>query len=171
MAESPETRAGVPETPPTPVPPKPLAENAVLKFVQQPRIMLLLLAVWEIIGALSEFFTSSGLFVNLHGGELDGALGGRVLGWEQIPLAALYIYCARDPQRYHRVFYLALLEQAVAVVANIYHWGTDDFSGESVIIPVAVAAGLGALVFLHLFQAKPAETAPPPSPAEAAGGG
>ncbi len=154
MAESPEGRAGMPEAP-TPVQPKPLAENAVLKFVQRPRILLVLLAAWEIIGALTEFFTSSGLFVDLHGGELDGALGGRALGWEQIPLAALYIYCARDPERYHRVFYLALLEQAAAIVANIYHWGSDDFSGESVIIPVAVAAGLGALVFLHLFQPKP----------------
>ena len=170
MAETPEGQTEA-AGPPTAVAPKPLAENAVLRFVQRPRILLILLAVWEIIGAVTEFFTSSGLFVDLHGGELDGALGGRALGWEQIPLAALYLYCSRDPERYRRVFWLALIEQAVAIVANIYHWGTDDFSGESVIIPVTVAAGLGALVFLHLFQAKPADTAAPPSPAEAAGGG
>src|SRR3990172_10677386 len=121
MHDSPETRGEAAELPRY-APPKPLGENAVLQFVQRPRILLVLLAVWEIIGALTEFFTSSGLFVDLRGGELDGALGGRALGWEQIPLAALYLYCARDPQRYHRVFYLALLEQAVAVVANIYHW-------------------------------------------------
>src|SRR3972149_11519003 len=110
--------------------PSDLGENPVMSTVRQPRVVLLLLGIWAVIGALTEFFTSSGLFVDLHGGELDGALGGRVLGWEQIPLAALYIYCARDPERYHRVFYLALLEQAAATVANIYHWGTDDFSGE-----------------------------------------
>jgi hypothetical protein len=111
-----------------------------------------LLAIWEIIGALTEFFTSSGLFVDLHGGEIDGALGGRAFGWEQIPLAVLYFYCSRDPDRYGRVFWLALIEQAAAIVANIYHWGAGDFSFESVVIPIGVAGGLALLVFLHIFQ-------------------
>ena len=39
-------------------------------------------------------------------------------------------------------------------MANVYHWGAGDFSFESVIIPAGVAAGLGLLVFLHLFQPK-----------------
>ncbi len=146
MAESPEARAGMPEARAAP------AENAILKTVRQPRVMLILLAVWDIIGALTEFFTSTGLFTDLHGGEIDGALAGRALSWEAIPLAALYLYCSRDPERYRRVFWLALIEQAAAIVANIYHWGAGDFGFESVLIPVAVAAGLGALVFLHLFQ-------------------
>src|SRR3990172_3764994 len=151
MHDSPETRGEAAELPRY-APPKPLGENAVLKFVQRPRILLILLAAWEIIGALTEFFTSSGLFVNLHGGELDGALGGRALGWEAIPLAVLYLYCARDPARYHTVFWLALIEQGAAIVANVYHWGAGDFSFESIVIPVGVAAGLGLLVFLHLFE-------------------
>ncbi len=157
MHDSPETRGEAAEVPRY-APPKPLADNAVLQFVQRPRILLILLAVWEIIGALTEFFTSSGLFVDLHGGELDGALGGRALGWEQIPLAVLYLYCSRDPERYHRIFWLALIEQAAAVIANIYHWGAGDFSIESVIIPIGVAVGLGALIFLHLFQPREQET-------------
>ena len=133
------------------------ADNAVLNTVRQPRIVFILLAIWAIIGALTEFFTSSGLFVNLHRRELDGALGGRALGWEAIPLAVLYLYCARDPARYHHVFWLALIEQAAAIVANVYHWGAGDFSFESVVIPAGVAAGLGLLVFLHLFQPKETE--------------
>ncbi len=154
MAESPEA---------LPIP----AENPFLKVVRQPRVLLILLAVWAIIGALTEFFTSSGLFVDLHGQELDGALGGRSLSWEAIPLAILYLYAARDPERYHRVFWLALAEQGVAILANIYHWGAGDFSFESVVIPIGVAAALGLLVFLHLFQTRPAPTGPSPS---AAGG-
>jgi hypothetical protein len=144
------------EIPPAAPPP---AENPFWATLRQPRVVLILLAVWEIIGALAEFFTSSGLFVNLHGGEIDGALAGRALGWEAIPLAVLYLYCARDPARYHHVFWLALIEQAAAIVANVYHWGAGDFSFESVVIPAGVAAGLGLLVFLHLFEPKEREPA------------
>jgi hypothetical protein len=148
------------ESPPAaPTQPQPPAENAFWAALRQPRILLILLAVWDIIGALTEFFTSSGLFVNLHGVELDGALGGRALSWEAIPLAVLYLYCARDPARYQRVFWLALIEQAAAIVANVYHLGAGDFSLESVLIPIVVAAGLGLLVFLHLFQPKEPEEA------------
>ena len=175
MQEGPETRAETPGTP-TPLEPKPLAENALLKFVQRPRILLILLAVWEIIGALTEFFSRSGLFLDigkLANGkdiELNGALAGRALGWEQIPLAVLYLYCSRDPRRYRAVFWLALIEQAAAIIANIYHWGRGDFSIESVIIPIVAAAALGGLVFLHLFQPKEAETASPASATEATSG-
>ncbi len=138
--------------------PAPPAENAFLKAVRQPRVLLILLAAWDIIGALTEFFSSSGLFVNLHG-ELDGALGGRALSWEAIPMAVLYLYCARHPERYRPVFWLALIEQVAAIVANIYHWGAGDFSLESVVIPIAVAGALTVLVFLHLFEPKEREAA------------
>ena len=138
----------------TPQAPQPAADNPFWTTLRQPRVVLILLAVWAIIGAMTEFFTSSGVFVDLKGGELDGALGGRALGWEAIPLAVLYLYCSRDPVRYHRVFWLAVVEQVAAIGANSYHWGAGDFSFESVVIPVAVAAGLGVLVLLHLFQPK-----------------
>jgi hypothetical protein len=144
-------------------PPQPPAENPFWTTLRQPRVVLILLAVWAIIGALTEFFTSSGLFVDLHDGELDGALGGRALSWEAIPLAVLYLYCSRDPVRYQRVFWLALIEQAAAIVANVYHWGAGDFSFESVFIPIVVATALGLLVFLHLFQPRePEEASAPP---------
>jgi len=142
----------------TPQAAQPAAENPFWATLRQPRAVLILLAVWAIIGALTEFFTSSGLFVDL-GGELDGALGGRALSWEAIPLAVLYLYCSRDPVRYQRVFWLALIEQAAAIVANVYHLGAGDFGLESVFIPIAVAGALGVLVFLHLFQPRGPEEA------------
>ena len=145
------------EVPPAPQPP---AENPFWTTLRQPRVVLILLAAWDIIGALTELFTSSGLFIDLKGRELDGALGGRALGWEAIPLAVLYLYCARDPVRYHRVFWLALVEQGVAILANVYHLAAGDFSLESVIIPIAGAGALGLLVFLHLFEPKEPEEAP-----------
>ena len=143
---------------------QPPAENPFWLPLRQPRVLLILLALWAIVGALTEFFTTSSLFVDLPA-ELDGALGGRALSWEAIPLAVLYLYCSRDPVRYQRVFWLALIEQAAAIFANIYHLGAGDFSLESVFIPIAVAGGLALLVFLHLFQPKePVEATPPTSP-------
>ena len=140
---------------------QPPAENPFWLTLRQPRVLLILLALWAIVGALTEFFISSSLFVDLPA-ELDGALGGRALSWEAIPLAVLYLYCSRDPVRYQRVFWLALIEQAAAIFANIYHLGAGDFSLESVFIPIAVAGGLTLLVFLHLFQPKGPELASEP---------
>ncbi len=159
------------ETPPVTQPevaqPQPPGENRFLTTLRQPRVLLILLAVWAIIGAVTEFFTSSGLFVDLRDHELNGALGGRALSWEAIPLAVLYLDSARDPVRYQRVFWLAFIEQAAAIAANFYHWGAGDFSFESVIIPIAGAAALGGLVFLHLFQPRePEEAATSVSPGQ-----
>ncbi|HXG36975.1 MAG TPA: hypothetical protein VNL15_08405 [Dehalococcoidia bacterium] len=129
--------------------------NAILATLQRPRIMLILLAAWDILGAFTEFFTSSDLFMNLHGGEIDGILAARALSWQSIPLAVLYLYVARNPQRYPRIFMLALIEQAAAVVAAIYHLGAGDFGAESIILPVAVSGGLLFLILLHLFGGRP----------------
>jgi hypothetical protein len=137
-------------------------EGGFWDTLRQPRIVLLLLGGWAVLGAVTEFFTSSGLFVDLRGVELDGALGGRALSWEQIPLALLYFYCARDPVRYHRVFWLALVEQVAAIAANLYHLGAGDFSAESVIIPMAGAAALGVLSLLNLFTPRESEREPSP---------
>lgn len=144
-----------------PVPPVGEVRRQLWRRLQRPRVMLALLAAWAIVGAATEFFTSSGLFLDLHGRELDGALGGRALGWEAIPLAALYLYALRNPERFRGVFWIALIEQAAAIVSYLYHWGAGDFSFESVLIPLAVAAGLGALVFVHLFGEHHEESLPP----------
>lgn len=132
MAEGPE------------VPARP-AESVLLNTIRQPRILLILLGAWNIVAAVTEFFVD---------GKIEGAFGGLALSWEAIPLAVLYFYCARDPERYQRVFWLALIQQAAAIAANFYHWGADDLTLGSIIIPLAVAAGLAVLIFLHLFQPK-----------------
>lgn len=129
--------------------------NPILTFFQRPRIMLLCLAGWSILGVLAQTFTDSGLFLENHNaGELalDGALGGFALGWEGVPLAAVYLYAFRSPSQHRPVFFLALIHMAALVLAQLYHWiVTHDFSFESVAIPLIGSAVLGALVFLHLF--------------------
>ncbi|MEK7248652.1 MAG: hypothetical protein AAB092_09305 [Chloroflexota bacterium] len=137
--------------------------NPLLSFLQRPRIMLLLLAVWSILGVLPQVFTESAIFFDNKGREIDGALGGFALGWEGVPLAAVYIYAFRNPDRHRPVFWLALIHMAAMAASQLYHLGTGDFSFESIIVPLAGSGGLSALVFLHLFGPKesPAEAAKP----------
>jgi hypothetical protein len=148
MQEEPYGQQATPYAPPP-------RENAFLGFVQRPRILLTILAGWALLGFLTELALNSPLFVETHNrGDiaLDGILGGLALNWEGIPLAVLYFYCARNPERFHGVFWLALVAQGASVAANMYHWlVTDTYSFESVVIPLGVAAGLGTLVFIHLF--------------------
>jgi hypothetical protein len=127
--------------------------NAFVTVAQRPRLLLLMLAGWSILGVLTETFTSSGLFLDGHNRELDGALGGFALGWEGIPLAALYIYCFRNPERYHSIFVLALIHMGALCASQLYHWvGTSDFTFESIVIPLAGSGLLGVLCFIHMFQ-------------------
>ena len=129
-------------------------ENALLGFVRQPRILLILLAVWAIIAFMSELVMDSALFVEGKGEDLqlDGALASLAFNWEALALAVLYIYCSRDPERYRGVFWLALIALGASIASNLYHWlVTDTFSIESIFIPMIVSGGLMALVFMHLF--------------------
>jgi hypothetical protein len=132
------------------------AGGGFLSFVQQPRIVLFLLAAWEIVAVVVELFASRGFSLGISGG-LDGVLAGRLLSWQAIPLAVLYLYCARDPQRFHGIFWLALIEQGAAIGANLYHVVADHLEVEAVFVNLIVSAGLGLLAFLNVFQASQPE--------------
>ncbi len=125
--------------------------NAFLQFLQRPRILLLLLAAWSIVGALTEAFANNGFFADLDGQDIDGLLGGLALGWEGVPLAALYIYCFRNPARYPRIFWLAGIHIGTLCLSQLYHLVTGDVPIASIIFPAAISGGLLALVFVNLF--------------------
>ena len=153
MQENPEVRSGEGEKWTAYVPgEKRLGENTLLKFLQRPRIVLALLMAWSLITVVIEAVPESGLFFNVKGGkEIDGALGGGILMWQGIPLALLYFLSFRNPQHNRSVFWVGLIQQGAAIAANLFQWGTNTFTAESIIIPVAVSAGLGALVFVNIF--------------------
>jgi hypothetical protein len=71
--------------------------------------------------------------------------------WQGIPLALLYFLSFRNPQDNRSVFWVGLIQQGAAIAANLFQWGTGTFTAESILIPVAVSAGLGALVFVNVF--------------------
>ncbi len=138
MAESPE-----PETV--------AGENPLLRTIRGPRATLILLGAWSAVAAVLSLFVDA---------KIRGPSGGLALTWQWIPFAVLYLYCARDPERYRRVFWLALVQQASAIVGNVYHWGAGDLTLGSIVISVAVAAGLTVLVFMNLFEHRATQPEP-----------
>ena len=119
---------------------------------KRPRILLLLLAAWSALAAATQVFVNSGLFLDIHDIELDGAMGGFALSLQAVPLALLYLYCWRDPAHYHSVFWLALVHQVAIVAGVIYQWAIGTFSFESIVIPLAGSLTLGLLSFLQIFE-------------------
>ena len=135
-------------------------QASVLQTLRQPRIVLILLATWAIVGVIAQVFSESFLFDMKA--EASGILGGRALSASMVIPAIIYLWAARDPQRYRQVFWLALVEQVVLVLSCFYHRGADDITWVGTIIPAAISVGLILLVFFNLFQ--PRQEVPPPVP-------
>jgi hypothetical protein len=139
---------------------QPTAPQAgILQTLRQPRIVLILLAVWDIVGLIAQLLSGSFLF-DMEGHEASGILGGRVFSASMIVPAILYIYAARDPKRYRQVFWLALVEQVVLMLSCFYHRGAGDITWAGTIIPAVISGGLIFLVFFNLFQ--PRQEVPSP---------
>jgi hypothetical protein len=130
--------------------------GGALRFVRRPRILLLLLAVWSFLAFLSEIFVNSGLFLDVHDIELDGALGGFALSFNALPLAVLYLYCWRDPARFQQVFWLAIVHQGAMAAGLIYHLALGTFSFESIVIPLIGSLALAVFAFLQVFEPRQA---------------
>jgi hypothetical protein len=134
-------------------------QASILQTLRQPRIVLILLAVWDIVGVVAQVLSGSFLF-DMEGHEASGILAGRAFSASMVIPAIIYLWAARDPKRYRQVFWLALIEQVVLVLSCFYHRGAEDITWAGTIIPAVISGGLIFLVFFNLFQ--PREEAPPP---------
>ena len=126
-------------------------QPSVLQTLRQPRIVLILLATWAILGVIAQVFSGSFLF-DMEGHEASGILAGRAFSASMVIPAIIYLWAARDPKRHRQVFWLALVEQAVVVLSCFYHRGAGDITWAGTIVPAAISAGLIFLVFFNLFQ-------------------
>ncbi len=131
--------------------------NPILHFLQRPRIMLLILAGWSLLGVLSQAFTRTDILVNNGHNKIHGLFGGLAFGWEGIPLAAVYLYCFRDPQNHRAVFWLALLHMGAVIASQLFHLGTGDYGILAIVAPLAGAIGITFLVFPQLFHSRTQE--------------
>ncbi len=121
-------------------------------IARNPRVTLLLLAAWSLLAGVTQLFVNSGLFLDIHNAELDGALGGLAFGFNAVPLALLYLFCSRDPARYHQVFWLAIVNQGAIAAGNVYHLAIGTFSFESNIVALLGAVLLSGLSFAQMFE-------------------
>ncbi len=138
-------------------------QPSVLQTLRQPRIVLILLAIWAILGVVAQVLSGSVLF-DMKGHEASGILAGRAFSASAVIPAIIYIWAARDPKRHRQVFWLALVEQVVVVLSCFYHRGAGDITWAGTIIPAVISGGLIFLVFFNLFQFRqevPAAGAPP----------
>ena len=136
-------------------------QPSALQTLRQPRIVLILLATWDIVGIIAQLLSGSFLF-DMEGHEASGILGGRVFSASMVIPAIIYLWAARDPKRHRQVFWLALVEQVAVVLSCFYHRGTGDITWAGTIVPAAISGGLIFLVFFNLFQ--PREEVPLPEP-------
>ena len=139
---------------------------SVLEMLRQPRVMLILLATWDIVGVVAQLLSDSILF-NMKA-EASGILGGRVFSASTLIPAIVYIWALRDPQQHRRVFWLGLIEQVTLVLSSFYHRGAGDITWAGAIIPSIISGALIFLIFPNLFQPRAAAVpqpvgGPPPS--------
>jgi len=134
-------------------------EPSVLDVLRQPRVMLVLLAAWDIVGVLAQLLSDSFLF-DMKGVEASGILGGRVFSASSLIPAIVYLWALRDPQQHRRVFWLGLIEQVALILSSFYHRGAGDITWAGTIIPAVMSGALIFLIFPNLFQ----PGAPQPQP-------
>ena len=135
------------------------------------RIILLLMAAWDIIGAVVQLMFDTSLFSMRA--QPVGILAGRGFSGALFVTAALYLIAARNPVRYRNVLWLGVLEQLVAVCVGIFHGARQDLKWGGEIVPVGVAMAFLILLLLNfprggVEETPPAEIAEAPSDAEEA---
>jgi hypothetical protein len=137
-------------------------QPSALQTLRQPRIVLILLATWDIVGIIAQVLAGSFLF-DMEG-HASGIFAGRVFSASMIVPAIIYLWAARDPKRHRQVFWLALVEQVVVVLSCFYHRGHGDITWAGTIVPAVISGGLVFLVFFNLFQPRQEVPLPGASP-------
>ncbi len=111
------------------------------------RLILLLMAMWDLLGVVVQLYADS--FAFRVDGELDGFLAARALSGALIVPAVIYLYALRDPLRHRPVLWLAVIEQLAAICTAVFHLAADDFGLGSMVVPLAVAVAFLILVLLN----------------------
>ena len=133
---------------------------SVLEVLRQPRVMLVLLAIWDILGVITQLLSASFLF-DMEGAEASGIFGGRAFSASALIPAIVYLWSLRDPQQHRRVFWLALIEQVALILSAFYHRGAGDITWAGAIVPSIISGALIFLIFPNLFQPRAAAVPQP----------
>ena len=113
------------------------------------RWVFLLMALWDLAGAVVQLALNSGVF-KLHGTEaVSGVLAGRAFSGALFVTAAMYFVATWRPTRYRFIFWLAAFEQLIAICTGVFHGARNDITWSGVIIPIAVAIALLILLLIN----------------------
>ena len=121
------------------------------------RWIFLLVALWDLLGAVVELVFRSALFKLKDAAEPSGVLAARAFSGALFVTMALYLIAAWRPTKYRFILWLAVFEQLIAVVTGVFHGARSDIPWSGVIIPVAVAIALLVLLLLNFPRALPEE--------------
>ena len=128
--------------------------RSLTSIVQRLRLLLFLMIVWEGLAIIAELSFGT-FFFEISGDKISGLLAGRgSFGGAAVMPMFIYIYALRSPLRYRGLLYLAVLENASALLFCVYHLAVGDIEGPSVVPTMAVSAAFVVAFLLNLPRGK-----------------
>lgn len=128
--------------------------RSLTSIVQRLRLILFLMIIWEALAIISELSFGSFLF-DISGDKIGGLLAGRgSFGGAAVMPMFIYIYALRAPLRYRGLLYLAMLENAAAILFSVYHLAVGNIEAQGVIATMVISAVFLAAFLLNLPRGK-----------------
>lgn len=128
--------------------------RSLTSIVQRLRLILFLMIIWEALAIISELSFGSFLF-DISGDKISGLLAGRgSFGGAAVMPMFIYIYALRAPLRYRGLLYLAMLENAAAILFGVFHLAVGNIEAQGVIATMVISAFFLAAFLLNLPRGK-----------------
>lgn len=120
--------------------------RSLTSIVQRLRLILFLMIIWEALAVVAEL-SFGGFLFEISGEKISGFLAARgsFAGAALLPMF-IYIYALRAPLRYRGLLYLAVLENATAILFSLFHLAVGDLEAQGVVATMVISA-----VFLLAF--------------------
>ena len=128
--------------------------RSLTSIVQRLRVILFLMIIWEALAIITELSFGEPLF-EISGDKISGFLAARgsFAGAAVMPMF-IYIYALRAPLRYRGLLYLAVLENATAILFSVFHLAVGDLEAQGVIATMLISAIFLAAFLLNLPRGK-----------------
>jgi hypothetical protein len=128
--------------------------TSLTSIVQRLRLILFLMIIWEALAIVSELSFGSFLF-EISGDKISGILAGRgSFGGAAVMPMFIYIYALRAPLRYRGLLYLAMLENAAAILFCVFHLAVGNLEVQGAFLTMVVSAIFLVAFLLNLPRGK-----------------
>jgi hypothetical protein len=128
--------------------------RSLTSIVQRLRLILFLMIIWEALAVIAELSFGSFLF-EISGDKISGILAGRgSFGGAAVMPMFIYIYALRAPLRYRGLLYLAMLENAAAILFCVFHLAVGNVEVQGAFLTMVVSAIFLVAFLLNLPRGK-----------------